>query len=165
MTDDPQMDLLHNVELEFGLKRKRCVDYNGHISLKKARKLIAGVRKLYGLPPITLVSTGESHARFAAWAQTFRDDDGAVTSARITVTKANPVTAKLVLHELAHIVTDHFFGRQIQNHGREFAGVMAHLFDHFQVIPFVSLRPLYCKHGIEYRHPRFCTPAALKGRG
>lgn len=159
---DPQKDLLHFAERTIYRKRKGRTNYAGKLSRALALKLIAEVRRMYKLRPVRLLVDRDNPTKSQAWAEWDLDADDMPIGIWITFdTGFADIDLLSLLHELAHVVVVHYFHVDVEDHGREFMGVVSWLYDHFNVIPQDAFQVILHKHGIKRRAPRYCSPEIL----
>jgi hypothetical protein len=150
--------------MEFYLKRRRMVGYQGRLRWSEAANLIRKVRKQYRLPPVTLKRAPPQSSGDQAWIDNVFKD-GKIVRASITIdSHYAPVTCNTVLHELAHIVTDIYFPDAPQPHGREYVGVVSWLYDYYKLIPADAFGLVLRRYGVKRRPVRFCSPEVLLDR-
>lgn len=139
---DPQREAFYAVERQFHPLQR----WVGGLSMKQARRLVESVRSHYDLPPVSLRSVeAPPRSAFSAYINYAQRQDGTVYRAQIVRCRnAENWTVWLILHEMAHLVVFHYLP-EAQDHGPEFAGVAAWLYDHYRVIPDDALRCIYSR--------------------
>ena len=157
---DPQQLPLHEAEREFYPKRKGQKDFAGNLTNKEANELIQKVRRLFKLPPVHFCHRHQPRSAAAAYVEAHIENHE-VKSVDLVMTGTNAVSAQVILHEMAHVVTDYHFGVYTEAHGREFVGVMSWLFEYFQVLPADAFGLILRRHGVKRRPVTYCSPEAL----
>ena len=141
-------------------KRKGQRDFAGNLTHTEATELIRKVRKLFKLPPVHFCVIHQPRSAAAAYVESHIENHE-IKSTDLVMTGTNPISAQTILHEMAHVTTDHHFGPYMQAHGPEFVGVMSWRFEYFQVIPADAFGLILRRHGVKRRPVRFCGPEAL----
>lgn len=129
---DPQREAYYEAEDQFHT--------DVALPTRQARSIIRDVCALYSLPRVPF-HQAESTTRFAGAAEK------TPRGYRIILYCKQCLTIHFVLHELAHIVVMERFP-EAKDHGKEFAAVVAWLFDHYRVIPEDALRVVYRRYGV-----------------
>ena len=162
---DPQAVFLHRAEKEFYPKRKHNKNYSGKIKWSEATQLTCKVRKQFALPPVRVCGSGPNKTDDQAWVDFYVHDDGEIDRATVVIdTRYAPLSTITLLHELTHVIVEHYF-EGVEDHGREFVGVLSWLYDHYRVIPADAFGLILRRHGVKRRPLRFCSPEILCGGG
>jgi hypothetical protein len=150
---------LYLVEEQFHPKRRYL---GGSMPLSEARSVVSAVAKRYRLPPVKLASRDPPpHSRHGGYVDFKHDVYGTLKGATIVRYKGNADwTLNFLLHELAHVIV-YVAWPTVQDHGQEFAGVLAWLFDHYRVIPRDALAVIYARYRIKALGLAESSPSAL----
>jgi hypothetical protein len=155
---DPQREAFYAAEREFNPRRR----YKIEITLGQARAVVADIRRLYGLPPVSVRRVAPPGPTFAAEMLVRYRNDGTVMSGQIRTFRGKyALTLHTVLHEMAHFIKDCYL-TDVQSHGPEFAGIFMWLYNHFKVIPADALAVVYRRYKIRFKSLPESSPAALR---
>jgi hypothetical protein len=139
--------------------------YSPKLTQKRATEITEVVREWFKLPPITILTVNKPRWNESASAVATVDADNEQTRARIRINVGRrPITLPVLLHELAHVITDHAYGlnKKVEPHGREFAGVATYLYDRFRVIPEDALRVIWRRYKVRAFTAVESSPRALR---
>lgn len=144
---DPQRDGIYYIEGEFAGAWKYC-----RTSRADLIGLLACVGRYYRLDPPRLKIVQRIPGGHAGQ---YGEDE--IELAR-TGEGTNPM---VLLHECAHWLVDELYeGKEVEDHGPEFAAILMHLYDKFSIIPNECFRMLAKKNKV--RMARRYRPVAFR---
>ena len=157
---DPQREPLYQAERSFSSKPY----FRAQLTRAQALRLIKRVRRQYALVPVILKimprnTVTVDHGRTDFLYQ----PDGEIYKVSINVNMnkfaLNPF---LILHELAHVVCDQYYGHKLPDHCKELVGILVWLYDHYRLISEDAFRMVLRRYKV--RHTSFAesSPAAIK---
>lgn len=158
---DPQREPLYQAERSFSSKPY----FRAQLTRAQALRLIKRVRRQYALVPVTLKIMPRSTTTIDHGRTDFLyHDNGEIYKVSINVNMnkfaLNPF---LLLHELAHVVCDQYYGHKLDDHCKELVGILVWLYDYYRLIPEDAFRMVLRRYKV--RHISFAesSPAAIRG--
>lgn len=158
---DKQAWPLYYAERTFSPRPK----FSPGLTKAQAEQIVTTVREWYNLPPIFLTAVNKPRWHEIACTHSYFDPEtNELTRARIRFNLGRrPRMLANLLHELAHVVTDYYYGENgIEPHGRELAGVLTYLYDRFHVIPEDALNVIWRRYKVKHKSAVESSPRALK---
>jgi len=159
--NDPQREALYQVERGFSPKSV----FGATMTLAQAERLIKKVRRQYRLLPVRLcyMPQDEEHTVDHGRCDSFFDGE---TDELVEVIfninrRKKSLNAFTLLHELAHVICDQYYGAHLQDHGPEFVGVAIWLYNYYRVIPEDAFRLVLGRYKVRYRPMPESSPSAL----
>ena len=162
---DPQREALYQVERAFTPKSI----FGAQLTRAQALRLIKRVRRQYALIPLKLTFMPKDlvtvdHGRTDIL---YNPDTEELLGVEFNINRhtRNSLNVPVLLHELAHVVCDQYYGQQLEDHGPEFVGIAMWLYNAYQVIPEDAYRCILRRFKIKHLSMVESSPAALKQQG
>lgn len=158
---DPQREALYQAER--GISSMPF--FRPQMTRAQTVRLIKRVRKQYALVPITLRVMRKELPSVDHGVMDVDYDGDTHELLKVTISvnpQRNAMNPFLVLHELAHVVTDQTFGFFMPDHGKEFVGAMIWLYDHYKLIPEDAFRTILRRYKVKHRTMAESSPQAIK---
>lgn len=159
---DPQREALYQAER--GISSKPY--FRAQMTREQTVRLIKRVRKQYALVPIKLRVMRKElpTVDHGVMDVDYNDDTHALLKVTISVNpQRRAMNPFLVLHELAHVVTDQTYGFNLPDHGKEMVGILIWLYDHYNLIPEDAFRLILRRYKVKHLSMAESSPAAIKG--
>lgn len=153
---DPQRTRVYRTEREFiGVSVS-------HVVSKANLQVIADhVSRYYRLPKIKIIVVDRPWEKVLGWCEyMFTEDDQPIDFVIHLNRGFHGASVCILLHELAHYVTDSVY-KDHEVHGPEFVAVYMHLLDKYRVMPDACYRLLAKKHRVKIAS-KF-KPDAIRG--
>jgi len=159
---DPQREALYQAERSFSSKPY----FRAQINRKQALRLIARVRRQYNLVPVTLRmmprnTTTIDHGRMDV---IYEPETGKQLSVVLHVNRNKlGLNPSLILHELAHVACDQYYGMDMDDHGREMVGILIWLYNDYRMIPEDAFRMILRRFKVKHKSMVESSPSAIRG--
>lgn len=159
---DQQREPLYQAERSFS----SLPYFRAELTHAQALRLIKRVRRQYKLVPVTLrimprSTTTIDHGRYDV---IYDSDTGKQLSVTLNVNRnkkgLNPF---LILHELAHVVCDQYYGMNLDDHGREMVGILIWLYNDYRMIPEDAFRMILRRFKVKHKSMAESSPSAIRG--
>lgn len=158
---DPQREALYQAERSISSKPF----FRPQMTRAQTVRLIKRVRKQYNLVPVVLkimprnvVTVDHGRTDF------LYHDNGEIFHVSINVNMNKfALNPSLILHELAHVVCDQYYGHKLPDHCKELVGILIWLYDHYRLIPEDAFRLILRRYKVKHKSMAESSPAAIKG--
>jgi len=158
---DPQREALYQVERSFTPKPM----FNGELTRAQAMRLIKRVRRQYKLVPVKLcyIPREQETVDHGRYDVIYDGETEEVSSVILNINRQHKaLNTSVLLHEMAHVICDQYYGMKMADHCPEFVGITIWLYNEYRVIAEDSYRLALRRYEVKHKSMAESSPQAVR---
>lgn len=127
-----------------------------YLTPKGATEIAKAIARLYSIPLPELAFVTKDNRNGKSLPSSYFPDEHKI------VFRPRHMSALIVLHEMAHAVTDYILGPELEAHGPQWLGVYMFLMDRFHIAPTIALTASAKAVGLKFESKGITGPRSIR---